>query len=151
MIIQIATPTHYLEIVNIFKANKKLFPHIRPDEIDRLIRSDACVYDSGVVIMFTIYKRNNLIGNILAPKGSCTLKQMLNTQIGNGNAQLVLDKFLTFINRDVYLSVRADNLRAIRFYEKNNFIKIGSVAWNKGTTLGYVYHWKCKSQELDFS
>lgn len=147
----LAKATDYDAIANAFKVNRKLFPHVRTDEINRMILSCKCAYDLGIIIMFNIYKRNNIIGDIQAPKGSCTIKHILNTQMGNGNAQLVLDKFLTFVNRDVYLSVRSDNLRAIRFYEKNNFLKVGSITWKKGTIPGYVYHWKCKNQELDFS
>ena len=147
----LAKTTDYDAIANAFKVNRKLFPHIRTDYINSMIRSCKCAYDDGIIIMFTVYKRNNMIGDVQAPKGSCTLKQILNTQIGNGNAQIALDKFLTFASRDVYLSVRADNIRAIRFYEKNNFVKVGSITWKKGTIPGYVYHWKCKNQELDCS
>lgn len=135
----IAKTTDYKDIVTVFQDKRKLFPHIRLDYIDSMIRACKCVFQDGIVIMFTRYKRKNRIGNVIAPKGTYTIKQIVNSSIGNGNAQKILTLFLTQVEDDVYLSVRADNARAIQFYIKNNFVKVGTIAWKNGTIPGHVY------------
>lgn len=147
-IIPIATLSDYEKIKEGFANNRDLFPHIRTDYIHNMIEKCNCVYDKGIIIMYNFYKRNNKIGTVLAPQGSCTIKQILNTDKGNGNAGIVLNNFLQWAERDVYLSVRADNLRAIKFYQKNNFELVGTINWKNGTIPGHVYQWKYPSQEL---
>ena len=112
-----------------------------------MIRACKCVFQDGIVIMFTRYKRKNKIGNVIAPKGTYTIKQIVNSSMGNGNAQKILTLFLTQVEDDVYLSVRADNARAIQFYIKNNFVKVGTIAWKNGTIPGHVYCYS-KSRQL---
>jgi RimJ/RimL family protein N-acetyltransferase len=149
--IPVATLSDYDAIKEAFGQNRNIFPHIRTDYIYRMIEKSNCVYSDGVIIMYNFYKRNNNIGNVIAPRGSCTIKQILNTQKGNGNAGKLLNEFLQWCERDVYLSVRADNLRAINFYKKNDFQLIGDISWKSGTLPGHVYYWKYKNQELPCS
>jgi len=148
MVIPVATLSDYDDIKTAFAQNRDIFPHIRTDYIHRMIAKCNCVYYDGVIIFYNFYKRKNKIGNIIAPKGTCTIKQILNTQKGNGNAGKVLNEFLQWANRDVYLSVRSDNLRAINFYKKNNFKLVGEISWKNGTLPGHVYCWNPKSPEL---
>jgi hypothetical protein len=145
--IPIAVSSDYDSIKSAFAKNRDMFPHIRTDYILRMIHRCNCVYSDGVIIFFNFYKRNNKIGNVVAPKGSCTIKQILNTQPGNGNAGKVLNDFLMWAERDVYLSVRASNSRAIQFYKKNKFNLVGEIGWKKGTILGHVYQWKYEINE----
>lgn len=138
----LATTSQYDAIVDMFKEQRRLFPHIRLDYITSMIHKNKCVYEDGIVIMFNKYKRNNRIGDVVAPKDSYTIKQIVNKTQGNGNAQKILASFLTEVKTDVYLSVRADNTRAIAFYLKNNFVKVGAITWKDGTISGHVYCWK---------
>lgn len=148
--IPVATISDYEYVKAAFAANRDLFPHIRTDYIYNMIERCNCIVYDGVIIMYNFYKRNNTIGNVVAPKGSCTIKQILNTDKGNGKAGIVLNNFLQWAGKDVYLSVRADNLRAIKFYQKNSFELVGTINWKNGTIPGHVYCWKCPSQELPY-
>jgi hypothetical protein len=145
---RVATEDQYNEIVKIFAQNRDIFPHIRGDYILRMIQTHKCIYKDGVVIMYTRYKRNNQIGNVVAEKHSYTIKQIVNVNKGNGMSAKILQEFLQSVSDPVYLSVRADNLRAISFYKKMNFELVGNINWKNGTIPGHVYHWKCPSLEL---
>jgi len=144
--ITLATIDNYEEVKNIFKKYKHLFPHIRQDYIKSMIEKQQCVLEDGVVIMFNQYKRDNKIGNIFAQKNSWTIKQIVTDTQGNGSASKVLEKFLKFVNNDVYLSVRSDNYRARQFYRKNNFQQIGSIYWKSGLIEGSVYVWRYNNE-----
>jgi hypothetical protein len=147
--ISLATIDNYEEVKNIFKKYKHLFPHIRQDYIKAMIEKQQCVFEDGVVIMFNQYKRDNKIGNVVAPRNSWTIKQIVADIQGNGSASKVLEKFLRFVNSDVYLSVRSDNHRARQFYRKNNFQQLGTINWKSGLIEGSVYVWRCsKSTEV---
>lgn len=130
---------NYERVCDIFKKNKAIFPHIRQDYIRKMLREGKCWCERGIVIMFNQYKRNNKIGNITAPLGSFTIKQIVNENIGNGNAALALETFVYDTSRDIYLSVRKDNYRAIAFYKKNMFIEVGSINWKNDTIPGLVF------------
>ena len=61
------------------------------------------------------------------------------TPPGSGTAQSILNKFFEYCPRDVFLSVRADNLTANNFYVKMDMKLIGKTSWAKGTLPGNVY------------
>lgn len=126
-------------VCGVFKKHKSIFPHIRQDYIFNMLKSKKCWSKNGIIIMFNQYKRNNKIGNITAPIGSFTIKQIVNESIGNGNAAIELEDFVKFCNSDIYLSVRKDNTRAISFYKKYGFTEVGLIAWKNGTIPGLVF------------
>ena len=126
-------------ICRVFKKHRAIFPHIRQDYIFNMLKAGKCWYENGVIIMFNQYKRNNKIGNITAPKGSFTIKQIVNENIGSGSATAVLEHFIEFAKEDVYLSVRKDNTRAVNFYKKNLFHEVGAIAWKGNTIPGLVF------------
>ena len=124
---------------NIFKNNKKYFPHIRTDYLKRNIAKGQVVLDQDVVIVYNIYKRKQrLREEILAQPGDCILHQIV-AKNRNGSAKEVLHKFFKHINTRVFLSVRSENDIAKRFYEKNGMLKIGDISWSKGTIPGDIY------------
>ena len=129
------------EVYNIFKQHKDVFPHVRLDFIRRKINTDRCVYESGVVINYTIYKRRQKVGLILvAKKGDVMLNQIANTKPGNGRSEEVLRRFFVMTKgRVVWLTVRADNKRAIRFYEKMGFELMGDISWKSGEIKGCIF------------
>ena len=126
-------------LCRVFKKHSAIFPHIRQDYIFNMLKAGKCWYENGVIIMFNQYKRNNKIGNITAPKGSFTIKQIVNENIGSGSATAVLENFSKYAKADIYLSVRKDNTRAVNFYKKNLFHEVGAIAWKGNTIPGLVF------------
>ena len=68
-------------------------------------------------------------------KGDTVLHQIASDSPGSGMAQSGLNKFFDYCPSDVFLSVRADNLTANKFYVKMNMKLIGKTSWAKGTLL----------------
>jgi RimJ/RimL family protein N-acetyltransferase len=136
---KLATLDDYEDIIKIFYENRSIFPHIRTDYLKRMIESKKCFYKDGVVITFNQYKRTNKIGDVYANKNSYTIKQIVNKHKGNGKAAEILKEFLQSVQQPVYLSVRADNVRANSFYKKMNFELVGTINWKNGTIPGHVY------------
>ena len=134
-----ATIENHEFVCGVFKKYKSIFPHIRQDYIFNMLKAGKCWYENGIIIMFNQYKRNNKIGNITAPKGSFTIKQIVNENIGSGSATAVLENFSKYANTDIYLSVRKDNTRAVNFYKKNMFDEIGIINWKNNTIPGLVF------------
>ena len=134
-----AKDTDFDTVWNIFKNNKKYFPHIRTDYLKRNIAKGQVVLDRDVVIVYNIYKRKQRLNEeILAQPGDCILHQIV-AKSRNGSAKEVLHKFFKHINTRVFLSVRSENDIAKRFYEKNGMLKIGDTSWAKGTISGDIY------------
>ena len=136
------------KIMNIFKANRKWFPHVREYHIKTRIERNQVILEDDVVITYHLYTRNqplskkdkegNNIGKeVMAEKGDCILHQIVAKD--KGTASTVLQRFFEFINRRVYLSVRSDNEVAKNFYLKNNMKLVGKTSWAKGTLPGDVY------------
>jgi len=129
------------EVYSIFHKHKEIFPHIRFDYLQRKINSGCCVYDDGVVITYTIYKRKNRIGENVANKGDVMLHQIVNADPSNGNSRKVLERFFehTVEGKPVWLTVRSDNDRAINFYKKMNFEVMGDISWMGGKLPGVIF------------
>ena len=134
-----AKDTDFDTVWNIFKNNKKYFPHIRTDYLKRNIAKGQVVLDQDVVIVYNIYKRKQRLNEeILAQPGDCILHQIV-AKNRNGSAKEVLNRFFKHINTRVFLSVRSENDIAKKFYEKNGMLKIGNTSWAKGTIPGDIY------------
>lgn len=140
-----ATKEQAKEIYEIFRKRADIFPHIRYDYLQRAINGGRCVYQDGVVIIFSIYKKRTRVGTCGIPRNNCMLHQIVNGDEGNGKAKHVLDTFLAYISSlnlpAVWLSVRADNERATKFYERNGFLQVGTVKWLNGTLAGLIYRY----------
>jgi len=133
------------EIYEIFRKRADIFPHIRFDYLQRAINSGRCVYQDGVVIIFSVYKKRTRVGTCGIPRNNCMLHQIVNGNEGNGKAKDILVQFLAYISSlnlpAVWLSVRADNERATKFYERNGFLQVGTVKWLNGTLAGLIYRY----------
>lgn len=127
------------EIMKIFRKYPKIFPHIRKDKITSQIEKSNVLYDDGVVITFGKYQRRVHLGNIDIHRSSWILHQIVNREQGNGKTAGILKKFLNYIDNDLYLTVRADNVRARNFYEKRGFIEVGEISWKSGEIDGKIY------------
>jgi hypothetical protein len=148
----------FLEISNLFKKNRKLFPHIRMGYLLRSIQQNECIYTDGVVIIFKIHQRTIQIGNITkSQKSDFHLNQILTTK-NNGSASKILNQFFNYISLlpqasgAIYLNGRSENDRAKKFYERNGMNLIDKTSWSDGKIKGDVYQIIVKkngSQDLE--
>ena len=129
------------EIMDVFKQYKDVFPHIRSDKIERMVKSGNVVWEEKVLITYNHYQRKQKVGTYEAQKGDCILHQIAAKNQGDGSGKRVFENFLHFNRgRDVVLSVRSENDRAISFYKKYGFIKVSDITWGKESQVkGEVY------------
>lgn len=127
------------KVKEIFYSHKKWFPHVRTDYMMRMIDRKQLILEDGILITFHHAKRKQKIGNVQIEKGDTVLHQIASDSPGSGNAQSILNNFFEYCEKDVFLSVRADNLTANRFYVKMNMNLVGTTTWAKGTIPGNVY------------
>jgi len=135
----LATPSDFEKVKSIFYSHKKWFPHVRTDYMMRMINKQQLVLEDGILITFHHAKRRQKIGDVQVEKGDTVLHQIASDSPGSGNAQSILNNFFEYCPKDVFLSVRADNLTANKFYVKMNMNLIGTTSWSKGTIPGNVY------------
>ena len=76
-------------------------------------------------------------GDTQAKKGDIVIQEIVKEE--NGNSVDVFNRFADFVQSDIWLTVRRDNQKAKRFYEKVNMKVVGEVVWSKGTLMGDVY------------
>lgn len=127
------------EVFQAFYKNKTWFPHIRKDYLRRQIERDSCVFHDGVIITYNEYQRKQKIGTCEAKRGDIILHQILNSKEGSGKAGVVLEQFFKMVNKPVWLTVRAENERAIQFYIKHGMKCVGETSWLRGTMKGLVF------------
>ena len=65
------------EIYKIFKCYIDIFPHIRKDRLEVMIKNNNIFYENGVVITFQKYKKTVNLGNLKIPKNSFILHQIV--------------------------------------------------------------------------
>ena len=136
-----ATVDNLDEIMDVFKQYKDIFPHIRSDKIQRMIESNNVVWEEKVLITYNHYQRKQRVGKYEAQKGDCILHQIAAKNQGDGSGKRVFKRFIKYNKgRDIVLSVRTENNRAIKFYKKNGFIKVSDIEWGKDKQVkGQVY------------
>ena len=127
------------KVKEIFYSHKKWFPHVRTDYMMRMINKKQLILEDGILITFHHAKRRQKIGDVQIEKGDTVLHQIASDSPGSGTAQAILNNFFDYCPSDVFLSVRADNLTANKFYVKMNMNLIGTTSWSKGTIPGNVY------------
>jgi len=135
----LAVPSDFDKVKSIFYSHKKWFPHVRTDYMKRMIDKKQLILEDGILITFHHAKRRQKIGDVQLQKGDTVLHQIASDSPGSGTAQAVLNNFFNYCPSDVFLSVRADNLTANKFYVKMNMKLIGTTSWSKGTIPGNVY------------
>ena len=105
----------------------------------RMIEKKRLIYQDGVIITFHHAARKQKIGNVLVNKGETILHQIANRESGNGNAKKILLQFFDWCEKDVYLSVKADNHKACEFYKRIGMEDIGIHNWANDKIKGRVY------------
>ena len=141
-----AVEDDFHEISELFKKNRKLFPHIHiKSHVLSSIQQNECIFTDGVVIIFKIHKRTVRIGNkTKSHKGDCHLNQIVATA-RDGSASKVLKQFFHYISLlphasgVIFLNVRSENDRAKKFYERNEMKLIDKTSWSDGKIEGDVY------------
>lgn len=151
-----ATMDNFDEIMGVFKQYGDLFPHIRGDKMTTMIEGGNVVWEDKVLITYNHYKRKQKLGLIEqsmfgkgpyvkvpyeAQEGDCILHQIAAKNQGDGSGKKIFNRFIDFnAGRDIILSVRTENKRAISFYKKNNFIKVSDIEWGRDKQVkGEVY------------
>ena len=132
-----ATIEDFDTIKNIFKGYRDIFPYLRFDSLKNKVEEGKVIYDSGVVITYNKYKRNKKLGNVQAKKGDIVIQEIVKEEAGNSVD--VFKRFADFVKEDIWLTVRRDNQKAKRFYDKVGMKVVGEVVWSKGTLMGDVY------------
>ena len=107
------------------------------DSLKNKVEEGKVIYDSGVVITYNKYKRNQKLGNVQAKKGDIVIQEIVKEEAGNSVD--VFKRFADFVKEDIWLTVRRDNQKAKRFYDKVGMKVVGEVVWSKGTLMGDVY------------
>ena len=132
-----ATIEDFDTIKNIFKGYRDIFPYLRFDSLKNKVEEGKVIYDSGVVITYTKCKRTQKLGNVQAKKGDIVIQEIVKEEAGNSVD--VFKRFADFVKEDIWLTVRRDNQKAKRFYDKVGMKVVGEVVWSKGTLMGDVY------------
>tara|TARA_B100000519_G_C14089634_1_gene365664 strand:+ start:150 stop:659 length:510 start_codon:yes stop_codon:yes gene_type:complete len=153
------------EIMDVFKQYKDVFPHIRSDKIERMVKSGNVVWEEKVLITYNWYKRKQKLGYIErsqfgdfdmvvkapyeAQENDCILHQIAAKNQGDGSGKRVFERFLEFNNgRDIILSVRSENKRARSFYENYGFDVKSDIEWGKTKQVkGKVYVLKQRNKD----
>ena len=141
-----AVEDDFHEISELFKKNRKLFPHLHlKSHVLSSIQQNNCIFTDGVVIIFKIHKRTVRIGNkTKSRKGDCHLNQIVATT-RDGSASKIMNQFFNYIgllphcSGIIYLNVRSENYRAKKFYERNQMKLIDRTSWSDGKIEGDVY------------
>ena len=107
-----------------------------------------------MVIIFKIHQKTVQIGdNTQSKMSDCVLNQIV-TSFLNGSASRVLNRFFDYIgflphaSDVIHLSVRSDNDRAKKFFERNEMELVDKTSWGKGKIEGDVYR-KMVKGDLD--
>lgn len=138
-----ATINDFDLVWSIFKPyTKTYFPHIRQDYVKRKISANEVVLKSNTIITYGIYKRKQKIGEQEAQRGDAHIGQIATAIQGRMEASETLQEFFKSVNTNVWLTVRADNARARRFYVKNGMVEVGDVSWSDGELAGKIYLYK---------
>lgn len=142
-----ATEDDIPRVWEIFKKHKEWFPHVRLFHVRTRVGREQVILEDGVVITYHKNQNNRKIGqntDVKVEKGSHMIHQILNENVGNGNSEKVIKKFFDFVGSDVYLTVRADNVPANKFYNKIGMKEVGEICWSQGKMLGKV--WKYNTE-----
>ena len=137
-----ATIDDFDEVWKIFKDNKKWFPHVRTFHVKNRLNWGQVILQDGILITEQEYKRSGKIGrdtNVETKKGDRIIHQIINSKPNNGNAKKVIEEYFKYVDTDVYLTVREENVPANKFYKKIGMEKVGYINWSKGKMLGNVW------------
>lgn len=120
-------------LIKIFQKYPDIFPsgyfRFLAARLENHIDKKTLWYRKGVILTWIQYQKTvKKQPKCVIKPGDIKLDQLVNKSEGNGLAKEVLQQFLKkFEDNTIWLEVRADNKRAIRFYRKNGFRKACSI------------------------
>ena len=128
----------YYNIRKIFMQYRDIFPYLRKDYIEEFLEKQQIIHESGMVIIYHTYKVSRKFGNYKVLKGDVIIKDMVKEH-NNVDSREVINRFFNYANTNVWCTVRLDNIRACKFYEKVGMEKVADINWCKGELKGCVY------------
>ena len=120
------------KIVNIFKQYPEIFPRgyfrFLEGNLREKFQNKEIIFKNGVVLTWKKYKVTpGKYSKYNFQKGDIKINQLVNKKQGNGKAKNLFLKFLKKNeNVNLILDVLKNNKRAIKFYNKNGFMKVGT-------------------------
>lgn len=117
-----------------FKAHPKIFPHVWLTRLRRRIAAGQCIWHDGVAITYQTYLKAVPMGDVLVPKGTVCLHQIVRAASApRGAASTVFQTFLKeYVPTNLVLSVRATNDTARTFYVKHGLRLVSDITWQEG-------------------
>ena len=97
------------------------------------IKNKEIIFKNGVVLTWKIYKKDpGMYKKFKLEKGDLKINQLVNKNQGNGKAKKIFVNFLKkHLDKNIILDVKKDNKRAINFYKKNGFKKVGNTKFGE--------------------
>ena len=125
------------KLTKIFQQYPKIFPsgyfRFLAARLENHLNKNTLWYRNGVVLTWIQYKKTvKKTPKCIVKPGDVKLDQIVNKNQGNGAAKKVVLQFLKkFRKNRIWLEVRANNKRAIRFYRKNGFKKVCNIKFGE--------------------
>jgi len=119
--------------IKIFQQYPEIFPsgyfRFLGARLQNHIDKKTLWYKNGVILTWIKYQKTvNKTPKCIIKPGDIKLDQIVNKNQGNGAAKKVVLQFLKkFEKNRIWLEVRANNKRAIKFYKKNGFKNICNI------------------------
>lgn len=142
------------KVMAIIDLYPEIFPHLTGQgfKLKKYFAKGGVILQNGVVITFSRYKSNGRLSKNATSykkKGDFILHQIASDRSKKGNSKKVLDEFVKYCNdksllhaENLFLTVRAENQKAVSFYERYGFVKDSDIHWNskkEGLIKGIVF------------
>ncbi len=113
---------------------------VASSEITKAIVDGRCLYERGVVIIYRRLYEKSYYGVPLG-HGAYQILYIASTTHGDGSAKDVLTRFFSMVKQQVFLLVKSDNPRAIKFYERHGFYSRKEIKFKTFSSLLMVKSW----------
>jgi hypothetical protein len=140
-----------MRIINLYP---DIFPHMYKQgfKLKKYITKGGLINQNGVIITFSRYKNSGKLSrNATTHKkaGDFILHQIATDRSEPGATQKVLNEFVKYCKshhaENLFLTVRAFNDRAVKFYERYGFVKDADINWTSkkdGNIPGIIFRLK---------
>lgn len=137
-----------MDIINLYP---EIFPHLYKQgfKLIKRIEKGNLILEDGVLITFTQYGNNGKLSRnakVYKKRGDFIIHQIASDKSIKGATKVVLDKFVDYCKNkgaeSIFLTVRAFNEHARKFYERYGFEYVDNIVWNSketGEIPGVIY------------
>ena len=128
-----------------FHNNKEWFPHVRKSHVRNRLENNQLIIQDNVLITQHEYQKTGPIGrdtDVISSKGDYIIHQIIAKNKGSGEASKVLKEYFKYVPTNVFLTVRANNVPANRFYAKVGMEVVGRITWSQGKMEGLVWKYQ---------